>query len=54
MAYHDLFQTFDVFMSKLKDYMRSFAHLLLHSIMNGHEAEPLPPAPMLSVMMVQD
>lgn len=41
MAYHNLFQTFDAVMSKFKDYMRSFAHLLLHSITNGREAEPL-------------
>lgn len=49
MAYHDLFQTFDVFMSKYKDYIRNSEDILLYSSMNRHGAESLPLATMLSV-----
>lgn len=52
MAYHDLFQIFDVLMSKFKDYMRSSEHLLLHSSTNRFEADPLPLATMLSVLVM--
>lgn len=48
MTYRDLFQTFDVVMSKLSDYTGSSAHLLCTPLRRG-EGSGSAPAPLLSV-----